>query len=85
VGYGFHVPPRISIAAKADKLKSGPAALAVGFLNQYGHAAPALWDPTMETALTDALSNILKRGANPLSALKTAADKCNTELQKLLS
>ncbi len=85
VGYGFHVPPRISIAAQADKLKSGPAAQAVTFLNQYGHATPPLWDAAMDTALTDAVSNILKNGANPLNALKTAADKCNTELQTLLS
>jgi multiple sugar transport system substrate-binding protein len=85
VGYGFHVPPRMSTAAQADKLKAGPAAQAVGFLNQYGHATPPLWDAAMDTALTDAVSNILKNGANPLTTLNTAADKCNTELQKLLS
>src|SRR5947209_13661731 len=85
VGYGFHVPPRISIAAQASKLKSGPAAQAVGYLNQYGHAAPPLWDAAMETTLTDALSNILKNGANPMTTLNRAADKCNTELQTLLS
>lgn len=85
VGYGFHVPPRISIAAQAGKLKSGPAAQAVGYLNQYGHATPPLWDAAMDTTLTDALSNILKNGANPMTTLNTAADKCNTELQTLLS
>ncbi len=85
VGYGFHVPPRTSIAAKTTKLQSGPAAQAVQYLKQYGHATPPLWDATMDTALTDAVSNILKNGANPLSALNAAAAKCNTELQKLLS
>ena len=85
VGYGFHVPPRLSIASKTTKLQSGPAAQAVEILNKYGHALPPLWDSAMETALTDAISNILKNGANPMTALNAAADKCNTELQTLLS
>ncbi|MBO0781680.1 MAG: sugar ABC transporter substrate-binding protein [Ktedonobacteraceae bacterium] len=85
VGYGFHVPPRKSTAAKTTKLQSGPAAEAVQFLNQYGHATPPLWDSAMGTALSDAVSHIIKNNANPMSALNTAADKANTELQKLLS
>ena len=85
MGYGFHVPPRLSIAAQAEKLKTGPAAQAVDFLNKYGHATPPLWDSAMDTALTDAVSNIIKNGANPITALHAAADKCNTELQTLLS
>lgn len=85
VGYGFHIPPRVSISAQADKLKTGTASQAVDILNKYGHANPPLWDSTMDTALTDAVSNIVKKGANPLSELNRAADKCNTELQTLLS
>ena len=85
VGYGFHVPPRLSIAAQTDKLKTGPASQAVDYLNKYGHATPPLWDSAMDTALTDAVSNIIKNGANAMSALNSAADKCNTELQKLIS
>ncbi len=84
VGYGFHVPPRASIAAKTTKLQSGPAAQAVDLINKYGHALPPLWDAAMDTALTDAVSNILKNGANPMTALNAAADKANTELQTLL-
>jgi len=85
VGYGFHVPPRASIAAKTTKLQSGPAAQAVDLINKYGHALPPYWDAAMDTALTDAVSNILKNGANPMTALNAAADKANTELQTLLS
>jgi multiple sugar transport system substrate-binding protein len=85
VGYGFHVPPRLSIAAQTTKLKSGPAAQAVDILNKYGHATPPLWDAAMDTALTDAVSSIIKTNTNPRSALNAAADKCNTELQSLLA
>jgi multiple sugar transport system substrate-binding protein len=83
-GYGFHVPPRLSIAAKADKLKTGIAAQAVALLNQYGKATTPYWDATMDSTLTDAISNILKHNANASAQLSQAADKCNTELQKLL-
>lgn len=85
VGYGFHVPPRKSIAAQTTKLASGPAAAAVAILNQYGHSRPSLWDAAMDTALTGAVSNIVKNGGNALSLLNQAADQCNTELQQLLS
>lgn len=86
VGYGFHVPPRVSIAAQTPKLKVDPASTAVNILKNYGHATPPLWDATMDTALTDAVSNIVKNGgSNARSLLDAAADKCHTELQKLLS
>lgn len=85
VGYGFHVPPRASIAAQTTKLQSGAAADAVNLLNKYGHATPTLWDAAMDTALTDSVSNIAKNGKNALSLLNQAADKCNTELQQELS
>ena len=85
VGYGFHIPPRVSISAQTDKLKTGTPAQAVDILNKYGHALPPLWDSTMDTALTDAVSNIVKKGANPLTELNNAAAKCTTELQTLLS
>jgi multiple sugar transport system substrate-binding protein len=84
VGYGFHIPPRNSIAAQTDKLKSSPASDAVNILNQYGHAVPPLWDNTMDTALQDAISHIAKTGKNARATLDTAAEKCSTELQKLL-
>jgi multiple sugar transport system substrate-binding protein len=85
VGYGFHVPPRTSTSATTTKLKSGTPAEAVDILNKYGHANPATWDATMETYLTTAVSNIVKNGQNARSLLDQAADKCNTELQKILS
>lgn len=85
VGYGFHVPPRTSIAAQTTKLESGPASDAVNILNKYGHAQPTLWNAAMDTALTNAVSSIVKNGKNSLSLLNQAADICNTQLQQELS
>lgn len=84
LSYGFHVPPRKSIAAKATKLQSGPAAQAVQFLTQYGHATSPLWDANMGTYLNDAVSNIVKNGADAKTEVHNAAQKCQAELQKLL-
>ena len=43
--YGFHIPARTSLAAKADKLKSGPAADAANLCEHSGQGAdPAAVD-----------------------------------------
>ncbi len=81
VGYGFHIPPRASAAASADALKSGPAADVVSFASQYGHIEePLYWDGTMDTALVDAISNVLSKNADPASELATAEKKVTDEL-----
>jgi multiple sugar transport system substrate-binding protein len=82
VAYGFHVPPRISVAAQADKLKTGTAKEAVDLLNKYGKANSAYWTTAMDNILTDAAATIIKSGGNALSILNDAAGKANTELQK---
>ncbi|HVU71143.1 MAG TPA: sugar ABC transporter substrate-binding protein [Ktedonobacteraceae bacterium] len=84
VGYGFHVPPRASIAQQTTKLQSSPASDAVNLLNKYGHAMPVYWNAAMETALENAMASIVKDGKNALSLLNQAADKCNTEIQNQL-
>jgi ABC-type sugar transport system, periplasmic component len=84
VGYGFHIPPRISTSATTDKLKTGPAATAVDVLNKYGHSPSPYWNSAMENILEDAASKIFKSGGSAKALLDQAADKCNTELQKVL-
>ncbi|PSK86896.1 multiple sugar transport system substrate-binding protein [Murinocardiopsis flavida] len=84
LGYGFHIPPRTTIAAKADKLSSGPAADVVGFVEELGRpSTPPEWTPAMDSAYKDALSNIIKSGKKPETELKTAAETVQRELDKL--
>jgi multiple sugar transport system substrate-binding protein len=84
LSYGFHVPSRESVAAKATKLQSGPAAEAVRLLNSYGRTNPPLFSNTMNTALNDAVSNIVKSNADAASEVAKAAQTCSTQLQQLL-
>jgi multiple sugar transport system substrate-binding protein len=84
LSYGFHIPARASIAAKADKLSSGAGKDAVALVQQYGkvQATPG-WTSPMNTAYTDALNNIIRKGSNPESELKTAIGKIDKQLRTL--
>jgi multiple sugar transport system substrate-binding protein len=84
LSYGFHVPPRISAAAAAEPLKTGPASEAVGFLSQYGKAAPPQWTGAMGTYLTDSITNIVKNGADAATEVAACAEKCQAELDKVV-
>ncbi|MGP8301912.1 ABC transporter substrate-binding protein [Streptomyces inhibens] len=83
LSYGFHIPARISLAKKAEQLREGAAADAVRFATEYGYAEPLLWTTADRTAYQDALSRIIKDGANPESELKTVVRKANAELQRV--
>ncbi|MGW9170260.1 ABC transporter substrate-binding protein [Streptomyces decoyicus] len=83
LSYGFHIPARISLAKKAEQLRSGPAADAVLYATDHGYAEPLLWTTADRTAYQDALSRIIKDGANPESELKTVVRKVNAELQRV--
>jgi multiple sugar transport system substrate-binding protein len=84
LSYGFHIPPRASLAAIATKLQSGPALEAVQIAKQYGKSTSPLYDGTIGTAFTNAVTNAVKSNANITSELKKAEDLSNTELQKLV-
>lgn len=82
--YGFHIPARKSLAEKADKLKSGPAADAVRFVNEHGHAqTPLLWTPKAGTAYSDALNRIIKNGADPATEIKAVKAVAEAELKRV--
>lgn len=83
LSYGFHIPARTSLAEKADKLKEGAAADAVKYAGENGYAQPLLWTPAGQSAYQDALSRIIKSGANPDTELKAVVRKTNEELQRV--
>jgi multiple sugar transport system substrate-binding protein len=81
LSYGFHIPPRASVAATADKLKSGPAADAVNIVTKYGQLEyPLYWTGAMDTMLTDGIVNVITKNADPKAELDAAAKKVDAEL-----
>ncbi|MFM9369656.1 ABC transporter substrate-binding protein [Streptomyces sp. Da 82-17] len=84
LSYGFHIPARLSLAKKADKLKQGAAADAVRFATESGFAAqPLLWTPRSQTVYQDALSRIVKDGADPDKELRSVVRKVRAELDRV--
>ena len=84
LAYGFHVPPRLSLARTAAPLRAPIPALAVKTLNAYGKFTPPVWNSAMGTVLTDAVTNIVKQGRPAGPELAAAASKCERELSRSL-
>ena len=83
LSYGFHVPPRKSVASAAQALKAPVPATAVAALRDFGHAPPPAWSSSMGTALSDAAVNVVKLGRAADAEVATAARKCQRELERL--
>ncbi|MCX4884461.1 MULTISPECIES: ABC transporter substrate-binding protein [unclassified Streptomyces] len=81
--YGFHIPPRKTIAAQADKLKSGLAAEGVKLFNTYGYFDNIGWTQAMYSAWDGIISDSVRKGGDPEAALDAADKKVNRELKKL--
>ena len=82
--YGFHVPPRLSIARNAQALQAEVPQVALKSIVEYGRALPPAWSGSMTTALNDAVSNIVKNRREVAPEIKTAAFKCERELKRQL-
>ncbi|MCL6671504.1 MULTISPECIES: ABC transporter substrate-binding protein [Streptomyces] len=83
LSYGFHIPPRTSIANSATKLKSGLPAEAVKLFTDYGHFDNIGFDQVMITAFNDVIASSVRKNGNPEAALDACDKKVNVELKKL--
>ena len=81
--FGFHIPPRTSIAQSATKLKSGNAAEGVKLFNEFGHFDNIGWTQAMITSLEDVFANSVRKSMDPEAALDKADAAVNRELKKL--
>ncbi|WP_369274185.1 ABC transporter substrate-binding protein [Streptomyces sp. R11] len=81
--YGFHIPPRTSIAESADKLKSGLPAEGVKLFNEFGHFDNIGWTQAMITALEDVFADSVRKDGDPEASLDKADAAVNRELKKL--
>ena len=80
LSYGFHIPPRKSLAAKATKLQSGPAADALKIFNDDAVAGNPAWTPKMNNAYADAATAIVRKGGDIDANLAKAEKAVNAEL-----
>lgn len=82
LSYGFHVPPRQSVAREAKPLQAPVPAAAAKNLDLYGRFNPPAWNAAMGTILTDAVTNIVKVGRPAAPEIANAARKCERELAR---
>ena len=83
LSYGFHIPPRKSLASKATKLQTGPAADALKIFNESAIASNTAWTAKMNSAYADAATAIVRQGGDVETNLNKAAKVVNTELDRL--
>jgi len=83
LSYGFHIPPRKSLAAKAEKLQAGPASDALKIFNESAVAANPAWTPKMGNAYADAATAIVRKGGDIDANLAKAEKAVDAELQRL--
>ncbi|MER5295712.1 extracellular solute-binding protein [Streptomyces pharetrae] len=83
LSYGFHVPPRVSIAESADKLKSSLPAEGVRLFDEYGHFDNIGFTQAMIDAIEDVVADCVRSGGDPEAALDKADGKVERELKKL--
>jgi multiple sugar transport system substrate-binding protein len=81
--YGFHIPPRASIAASATKLESGLPAQGVKLFDQYGHFDNIAWTQAMMSASWDVMADCVRKEGDPEAALDKCDGAVNRELKKL--
>jgi multiple sugar transport system substrate-binding protein len=85
LAYGFHLPPRQTVAAQAAALQSGVPAEALRIVRQHGKSMRDwLWLPEMDATLTSAMAAIVKRGAEPQNELNAAVERINRAMNRLL-
>lgn len=81
--YGFHIPPRTSLAESATKLKSGLPAEGVKLFNEFGHFDNIGWTQAMIASFNDVMANSVRKNGDPKAQLDACQKKVDTELQKL--
>ncbi|ELP61312.1 ABC transporter substrate-binding protein [Streptomyces turgidiscabies] len=81
--YGFHIPPRTSIAQTATKLKDGLPAEGVKLFNEFGHFDNIGWTQAMISSVNDVMANSVRKDDDPKAQLDACEKKVDTELKKL--
>jgi multiple sugar transport system substrate-binding protein len=81
--YGTHIPAKTALAPQATKLATGPGADAARFVTDFGHAPNLLWTPALQQAMLAALSNVVRKKADPQAEIAKVAAKAQSEIKRV--
>ncbi|MGP9846101.1 ABC transporter substrate-binding protein [Brachybacterium sp. 107] len=77
LSYGFHIPPITAVADQAEALKEGNGLEIATMAKDMGVTGPPEYTGDIGTPRDDAISNILKNGADPAEELAKAEEASN--------
>lgn len=77
LNYGFHIPPVTATADQAELLKSGNGLEIAAMAKDMGVTGTPEWTGDIDTPRADAVSNILKNGADAATELAAAEEASN--------
>jgi multiple sugar transport system substrate-binding protein len=77
LSYGFHIPPITAVAEQAEALKDGNGLEIATMAKDMGVTGPPEYTGDIGTPRDDAISNILKKGADPAEELAAAEEASN--------
>lgn len=81
--YGTHIPAKTALAPQASQLADGAGAEAAKFVADFGHGPDLLWTPATSQAYTAALSNIVKKGADPQSEIAKVSTTAKADIKRV--
>lgn len=80
--YGMHIPAKPALAARSDKLASGPGKDAATMVADSGKVPDLLWTPAISTAFGTMVGNVILKGENAQQQLSKLAATAKSELAR---
>ena len=81
--YGTHIPTKPALVPRADKLATGAGADAARFVDELGHAPDKLWTAAIAQQMTAAVTNVVRKNADPRAEVAKVAAKAKAELERV--
>ena len=83
--YGTHIPAKPALVPQATKIAEGAGAEAAKFVTDFGHAPSLLWTPASQQAYVAALSNVVRKNADPKKEIGAVAARAQAEIKRVNS
>mgnify|MGYP002722054034 FL=1 len=81
--YGTHVPARTDLVSQATQISEGVGKQAATMVDECGHASDLYWTSAIAEAFNAALTNVVKKGAEPRKAFDQVRRTARTELERV--
>ncbi|AOG27593.1 ABC transporter substrate-binding protein [Cutibacterium avidum] len=81
--YGTHIPSQPDLTDKCSQINNGAGKAAAEMVDKHGKAASLFWTSKISDAYSAALTNVVKKGADPKSAFAGVQSTAKAELKRV--